>query len=479
MRAGVDQRRVLDQFPPLPLDGLQSQQGTAQSWCAAARYHVVAAQPLAGLAFDAVQQCIRRDRLVPDVARPQEANHALKERAIFQTPEHARQVHPLQVGLREERHHVVGGAILRDSLPRLGIHFSGHGDDRQHVARDLRRRDQHAVLGDMRREVRKLARRGEVEGVFDATRRIRVEDHRHALGDEAVLHRQRTARDLQEQLQLARRRGRIGQHDLAAVDNIGDELARHEAIEALAVLKPVAVIQTVVVLAEQHITLRRSRLRRQQFAPHEQDGRCGPQRPLQTIALQLGRVADKRQVDQGECEHHLGEAARARRKVWRAEGRPFGSSGEVRPERVDRDHRRTLFADAATPVVGLRVTTSRVNLSVELRHFHAASQVRLLVGLPAFTHVELIGAALGFLCVRQTSRILVLGEPFAGSSTLRGKRSRACRTTRAETAAGPRCARCGGPTWSTGRGASWLTSNESPATTAAAHRHEFVCGRPL
>ncbi len=77
------------------------------------------------------------------------------------------------------------------------------------------------------------------------------------------------------------------------------------------------------------------------------------------------RAGLERQVEHGEREHQLGEAARGLREVFREERRLPVVRGKVRPERVHGDEPRELLRDGQLVVVVLRPLLRLVELLEE------------------------------------------------------------------------------------------------------------------
>ena len=125
---------------------------------------------------------------------------------------------------------------------------------------------------------------------------------------------------LHQHAQPLPRRGRVGDHDLAAVDGVDDELAGDVLVELLAVLLAEAVARLVEVLADEHRHLAvRGRRRVRTSSWKAMTGPAGPRFILPSVErdLVLGRL--ERQVEHRQGEHHLGEVAAGVGEVPRQE----------------------------------------------------------------------------------------------------------------------------------------------------------------
>ena len=210
-----------------------------------------------------------------------------------------------------------------------------------------------------------LARAGEVELVVHGLRAVRLQVHLH--GARELRPGQRDGPDgrLHQHAQPLPRRGRVGHHDLTAVDGVDEEFTRHVFIDPLAVLVAEPVGRPVVVLADEHRHLAVGAVGGADLFVEGDDRAGGGERHLAAVEGDLMLRGLERQVEDRQGEHHLGEVARGIGEVPRQE-RAAAVAGVVRPERADGHEAGSLLVDAELVVVVLGPLHRRVELAVEL-----------------------------------------------------------------------------------------------------------------
>ena len=183
------------------------------------------------------------------VACGQQIGDRAEELAVLHPEGDHFQVDPLQVLGLQEIQHLLVRAVLRDERPGLAVDL---GELLDGLQLDRRRGGQQQfVLGDVDRVVVERARQREVEVVFDGRRVERFQVHGHAARVLAVEHGDRALRDLQQQRQLLRRGRGIGDHDLATVHGLHQELVGDVLVDLLVVHDAIAVVEAEEVLAHQ------------------------------------------------------------------------------------------------------------------------------------------------------------------------------------------------------------------------------------
>ncbi|NIP98413.1 MAG: hypothetical protein GWO24_35395 [Akkermansiaceae bacterium] len=161
----------------------------------------------------------------------------------------------------------------------------------------------------MGRVDRILAGRREVEQTLETLGGVRL--HRDPLGGGGAVtqHRNGAFRNLDQDIQLLARAGRVGHHHLGAVDQARHELLGHELVDLLAILDLVAIAVPEVTLADQE---GRALLGHGGFPDlaMERDG-IARRRELELRFLDLGLVLTRleREVEDREGEEHLVDIA--------------------------------------------------------------------------------------------------------------------------------------------------------------------------
>jgi hypothetical protein len=233
------------------------------------------------------------------------------------------------------------------------------------------------VLGHLDRIVRELAGGREVEVVFERLGAERLQLRVDAARVAAVQHGDRAQRHLQQHVQFLRRRGRVGHDDLAPVHHVDQELVRDELVQPLVVFEAVAVAVAEEVLADQDRRRFGHRLDRLDLFVERDQGRADGQRHGAVLELRFVLLGSKRQVQDGQGEHHLGEVARCFGQVYRAERRLTGRImlRVVAPERVHGNQFGRLLFDGQAVVMVLDPFLGLVQLLIQLPD--ASAQFRL------------------------------------------------------------------------------------------------------
>ena len=270
------------------------------------------------------------------------ARGAREEVGVAHPPRDHCELHAPRVVALEILEHLVLGPVLRDVVPRRRVDLRR---DRDHVQLErLRPRDDAFVLRDVDGVVREAARLGEVEVVLEPCRRVGAQARVDTARVEAVLHRHRPARNLQKEVELLRRRGRVREDDLAAVDRMDDELFGNIFVETLVVLVAVTVAEAEEVLADED-GRGLGELGRLDFLVEGDHwpGRADREARVFIVELVLRRLG--RDVHERHREHHFGETRRRPREVLREEPVRPAARREIVPERVHADQPRVLPLD--------------------------------------------------------------------------------------------------------------------------------------
>jgi hypothetical protein len=250
MGAGVDQRLVIQVFIALSQHWIDRQQRADQVRAALVHELVGVLQELGDRRGLVVLDSVRPQRLVVQVPAGQQRDCLVKERLVLHPERDPIQLDPMQILLLQVPQDVFVGSVLRDVIPRLGVDAAELVD---HVQRErFGLRQQAFVLGHVDGIVREFAGGREVEMVFQRLRGVGLQIDVDAPRGLGVQDGDRARGDLQQHVQFLRRRGGVGDHDLAAVDDAGQEFLGDELVQPLVVLEPVAVAVPEEVLADQN-----------------------------------------------------------------------------------------------------------------------------------------------------------------------------------------------------------------------------------
>ena len=120
MRAWIDERRVFKVLINETLDRIQRQQRRLQPQAAPCRKGRMLQERTDHRRL-VVQNTVRPERVVIDVARLQQADHRFEKGFVFHAPRDLIQIEPMDIGLVEKRVYLLRRAVLREPRPRLGV----------------------------------------------------------------------------------------------------------------------------------------------------------------------------------------------------------------------------------------------------------------------------------------------------------------------------------------------------------------------
>ena len=320
-------------------------------------------QELAGLREAVVLQGVGPEGVRVDMPRGQQCGDLVKHGRVMHPPGDPIEVESRDVVGSDIFQHLLGGAKLREVLPRTRIDLAGLVDDMADEGRG--KRDQFFLAGDLNREVGKVTCGREVEVVVERLGVIRFQSHQGGAGWSSIQNRDGPLRHLQQQAQGLAGGVGIGDHHLAPVNGVHEEFFGNVLVNLLPIdhLMPVAV--TKVGLPDEYASGGFAKIGPPELLVEHNRRTTGGQGELGSLDRNFVFRRVKREIEDCQGQQHLCESACRLGDIPRQEWLGWIVLSVVPPERIDPDQGCILLLDEEVVVVVLGPFSSRLGLSVE------------------------------------------------------------------------------------------------------------------